>query len=73
MLGYLSFRFCVEFIKPSDKPLGGLSAIQVASLFGAAWCALSLARGWRARRKAAPAERTPAPAALVPAGSRDRR
>src|SRR3954452_8880102 len=47
MLGYLSFRFLVEFIKPSNKPLGGLSAIQVASLLGAAWCALSLYRGWR--------------------------
>jgi MYXO-CTERM domain-containing protein len=47
MLGYLSFRFFVEFIKPSDKPLLGLSAIQVASLAGAAWCAASLYRGWR--------------------------
>jgi phosphatidylglycerol:prolipoprotein diacylglycerol transferase len=47
MLAYLSFRFGVEFIKPSDKPLGALSFIQVASLLGAAWCAFSLCRGWR--------------------------
>ena len=47
MLAYLSFRFLVEFMKPSDKPIGGLSAIQVASLGGAAWCAASLYRGWR--------------------------
>lgn len=71
MLGYLSFRFLVEFIKPSDKPIGGLSAIQVASLFGATWCALSLARGWRARRHVAPADPAPPPAALVPAAEAD--
>lgn len=47
MLAYLSFRFFVEFIKPGDKPLGGLSAIQVASLAGAFVCALLLFRGWR--------------------------
>ena len=56
MLGYLSFRFGVEFIKPGDKPIAGLSAIQVASLAGAAWCVYSLSRGWRSAR-AAPADR----------------
>lgn len=56
LLAYLSFRFFVEFIKPSDKPLAGLSAIQVASLIGAGWCAMSLVRGWRA----APAPPPPA-------------
>jgi len=44
MLGYLAFRFAVEFIKPSDKPWLGLSAIQVASAIGAALCARSLSR-----------------------------
>ena len=47
MLSYLSFRFLVEFIKPSDKPFGGLSAIQLACVFVAAWCAASLYHGWR--------------------------
>ena len=47
MLGYLSFRFAVEFIKPSDKPLAGLSAIQFACTLGAGCCVISL---WRARR-----------------------
>jgi prolipoprotein diacylglyceryltransferase len=55
MLGYLSFRFLVEFIKPSDKPLAGLSAIQAASLLGAAWGALSLYRGWRTIGESPPA------------------
>ena len=44
MLGYLSFRFAVEFLKPSDKPLFGLSAIQVACAIGAVLCAQSLRR-----------------------------
>lgn len=47
LLAYLSFRFFVEFIKPGDKPVGSLSAIQVASLAGACVCALLLYRGWR--------------------------
>ncbi|MDB5296123.1 MAG: Prolipoprotein diacylglyceryltransferase [Phycisphaerales bacterium] len=46
---YLAFRFVVEFIKPSDKPLLGLSAIQAACLLGCVACAASLAR--RRRRK----------------------
>jgi prolipoprotein diacylglyceryltransferase len=52
MLGYLSFRFAVEFIKPSDKPLAGLSAIQVACAAGSAWCVVSLWRGWQPARSA---------------------
>ena len=33
--GYFIFRFLVEFIKPRETPLLGLSAIQIASLAGA--------------------------------------
>jgi len=43
MLGYLGFRFLIEFIKPRFTiPYVGLSAIQVASLFGAAIASISL-------------------------------
>ena len=38
MLGYLAFRFAVEFIKPRETPVMNLSAIQVASLIGVACC-----------------------------------
>jgi prolipoprotein diacylglyceryltransferase len=38
MLGYLSFRFAIEFIKPRFAPYGGLSAIQLASLAGIIVC-----------------------------------
>jgi phosphatidylglycerol:prolipoprotein diacylglycerol transferase len=48
MLGYLAWRFVVEFIKPREIRLSvagvNLSAIQVASLAGAAACARLLAR-----------------------------
>jgi prolipoprotein diacylglyceryltransferase len=44
MLGYLLFRFFIEFIKPSEKPWLGLSAIQCACAIGAAVCAVSLSR-----------------------------
>jgi prolipoprotein diacylglyceryltransferase len=44
LLGYLGFRLLIEFIKPTFKPWLGLSAIQVASLLGALWCARSLLR-----------------------------
>jgi prolipoprotein diacylglyceryltransferase len=47
MLGYLSFRFAVEFIKPSDKPWLGLSAIQLACVAGGATSAALLVRGAR--------------------------
>jgi prolipoprotein diacylglyceryltransferase len=35
MVGYLLFRFGVEFIKPTYRPYAGLSAIQLACLAGA--------------------------------------
>ncbi len=44
MLGYLSFRFLVEFIKPSSKPLLGLSAIQAACALGITACIVGLRR-----------------------------
>ncbi|HEY9154319.1 MAG TPA: prolipoprotein diacylglyceryl transferase family protein, partial [Opitutaceae bacterium] len=37
--GYFVFRFLVEFIKPRETPVLGLSAIQLASLFGV-WLSL---------------------------------
>jgi prolipoprotein diacylglyceryltransferase len=42
LLGYLAFRFFIEFIKPSDKPWLGLSAIQIASFAGAVACGAQL-------------------------------
>ena len=43
MLGYLAFRFAIEFIKPVTRwPGVNLSAIQIASLIGVIACALSL-------------------------------
>jgi prolipoprotein diacylglyceryltransferase len=45
MLGYLLFRFCIEFIKPVFAPYGGLSAIQLASLCGAVVCLTHLLTG----------------------------
>jgi phosphatidylglycerol:prolipoprotein diacylglycerol transferase len=42
MLGYLSFRFAVEFIKPVYNPYLGLSMIQLACLAGVVYCAASL-------------------------------
>ena len=42
LLAYLAFRFAVEFIKPTDKPLLGLSVIQVACLIGAAVAGMQL-------------------------------
>jgi prolipoprotein diacylglyceryltransferase len=44
LLGYCLFRVAVEFIKPSDKPLAGLSAIQWACVAGASACAVGLIR-----------------------------
>lgn len=41
---YFLFRFLVEFIKPRETPLLGLSAIQLASLVGAILAILSLRR-----------------------------
>lgn len=34
MVGYLSFRFGIDFLKPDFQPLLGLSAIQIACLLG---------------------------------------
>jgi phosphatidylglycerol:prolipoprotein diacylglycerol transferase len=42
LLGYLLFRFCVEFIKPTFRPYLGLSAIQLVSLVGATVCLMQL-------------------------------
>jgi prolipoprotein diacylglyceryltransferase len=42
--GYFAFRFLVEFIKPRETPLAGLSAIQLASLAGLLLAATSLRR-----------------------------
>jgi prolipoprotein diacylglyceryltransferase len=44
LAGYFSFRFAVEFIKPRETPLFGLSAIQCASLSGMALALASLQR-----------------------------
>ena len=40
--GYLAFRFCIEFIKPRETPLIGLSAIQLTSLAGVVLSLVSL-------------------------------
>jgi len=50
LLLYLLFRFAVEFIKPTYKPYVDLSAIQIASLIGAAVCAWQLFRMRRSSR-----------------------
>lgn len=42
--GYFTFRFAVEWLKPLEPLLGPLSAIQLASLAGAAICLLTLRR-----------------------------
>jgi phosphatidylglycerol---prolipoprotein diacylglyceryl transferase len=44
LLVYLTFRFFVEFIKPTYRPYLGLSALQVASCLGAGACVVSLVR-----------------------------
>jgi len=46
MLGYLSFRFAIEFIKPRYTGYAGLSAIQWACALGACGCLAAL---WRLR------------------------
>jgi phosphatidylglycerol:prolipoprotein diacylglycerol transferase len=40
MLGYLLYRFAIEFLKPRYHPWLGLSAIQLACLLSAALCAV---------------------------------
>ena len=47
ILGYLAFRFAVEFIKPSYKPWLGLSAIQIACAVGVIVTLRLLMRGGR--------------------------
>jgi hypothetical protein len=47
MLAYLAWRLGVEFIKPREIVVAGLSAIQIASLLGAIVCAGLL---WNGRR-----------------------
>jgi phosphatidylglycerol:prolipoprotein diacylglycerol transferase len=56
-LGYFSWRFAVEFIKPREirLPILNLSAIQIASLAGMIICALLL---WRPMSAAKPANST---------------
>jgi len=52
MLGYLLFRFVVEFIKPREVHYLGLSGIQLAALAGAAYSAVLLYRLHHARKGA---------------------
>lgn len=47
VVGYLTFRFLIEFIKPRYTGYLGLSAIQWVSLAGVTIAAISLARGSR--------------------------
>jgi phosphatidylglycerol:prolipoprotein diacylglycerol transferase len=42
LLAYLTFRFFVEFIKPTYRPYLGLSALQLASLMGVVACVISI-------------------------------
>jgi hypothetical protein len=54
MLGYLGWRFLVEFIKPREIVMVNLSAIQIASLLGAMVSATLL---WRSRQGLAAEQR----------------
>jgi prolipoprotein diacylglyceryltransferase len=56
MLGYLAFRFAIEFIKPSFKPWIGLSAIQIACLIGTTVCLWQLGASHRFLRSSAHVE-----------------
>jgi phosphatidylglycerol:prolipoprotein diacylglycerol transferase len=53
MVGYLSFRLLIDFIKPDFHPFWGLSAIQVACLLGLVYYRRSLRRliPWPSRSK----------------------
>jgi hypothetical protein len=44
LLGYLLFRFFIEFVKPTWKPYAGLSAIQLSAILGSIVCVISLMR-----------------------------
>lgn len=48
MTGYLSFRFVIDFIKPTPHPYLGLNNIQLASLIGLIYY-LSLLYKWRGK------------------------
>jgi phosphatidylglycerol---prolipoprotein diacylglyceryl transferase len=56
LLGYFSFRFLVEFIKPGEVLAAGLSAIQFASLAGILLSSLSWIRLRRATGSRIPAQ-----------------
>src|SRR5205814_1240844 len=58
MLSYLAWRFCVEFIKPTWKPIG-VSPIQMASVIGAVVAAKQWARLRRKMRAASVDHRHP--------------
>ncbi len=60
MLGYLGFRFFIEFLKPRDTPVVGLSAIQLACLAAAGVCLWQLARSRKASLEETHAPRTAA-------------
>lgn len=49
MLGYLLFRFSVDFIKPREVRIAGLSAIQIAAVLGAVICVVALRQTSRKR------------------------
>lgn len=49
MTGYLTFRFAVDFIKPTPHPFAGLNNIQLACIAGLAYYAVRLAK-WKAQR-----------------------
>jgi len=49
MLGYMLWRFFVEFLKPRDQIVGPLSAIQIASAIGAAAAFMQLRMSTRPR------------------------
>ncbi len=44
LTGYLSFRLCVDFLKPHEIVFGGLSGIQWGCVLALAFCAWSLIR-----------------------------
>ena len=50
MLGYLLYRFTIEFLKPRYHPWLGLSAIQLACLLSAVLCAVSIREMTRTAR-----------------------
>ena len=47
MIGYLSFRWAIDFIKPDFHPLLGMSAIQIACLLGLVYYRTAMLRMFR--------------------------